>query len=134
MTRLLDTHVWVWWAVRDTGRLQAKQLQQLDRLSESGEIAISCISLWEVANLVRLGRLRLSVPLQEWLEAASHHSKVTIEPITAAIAAEVATLPDSLHRDPADRLIVATSRTQGQALVTLDKKIIESKATRIAKF
>jgi PIN domain nuclease of toxin-antitoxin system len=43
-----------------------------------------------------------------------------------AVAAEVAALPDSFHRDPADRIIVATARVLGAALVTRDRRIVEA--------
>jgi PIN domain nuclease of toxin-antitoxin system len=46
--------------------------------------------------------------------------------ITPAIAAEVATLPDSFHRDPADRILVASARVLGAALITQDRRIIDS--------
>jgi PIN domain nuclease of toxin-antitoxin system len=47
--------------------------------------------------------------------------------VSPAIAAEVAALPDSFHRDPADRLIVASARVLGATLLTQDAKIIDAK-------
>lgn len=125
--QLLDTHIWVWWLTRAKGKLSPAKLKKLDQLSDQENLAISSISLWEVANLHSLGRLDFSIPLREWLEKASDVRIVRVEPISPAIAAEVATLPDWLHRDPADRLIIATARTLGIPLATLDSKIIESK-------
>jgi PIN domain nuclease of toxin-antitoxin system len=46
--------------------------------------------------------------------------------ISPAVAAEVAALPDSFHRDPADRILVATARIQGATLLTQDERIIRS--------
>jgi PIN domain nuclease of toxin-antitoxin system len=46
--------------------------------------------------------------------------------ISPAVAAEVAALPDSFHRDPADRILVATARIQGATLLTQDERIIKS--------
>jgi len=46
--------------------------------------------------------------------------------ISPAVAAEVAALPDSFHRDPADRILVATARVQGATLLTQDERIIRS--------
>ena len=124
--QLLDTHIWVWWLTRTKGKLSAAKLKKLDQLSEQEALAISAISLWEVANLHSLGRINFSIPLHEWLEKASDIRVVHVELISPKIAAEVATLPDWLHRDPADRLIIATARTLGVPLTTHDKKIIES--------
>jgi PIN domain nuclease of toxin-antitoxin system len=42
------------------------------------------------------------------------------------VAAEVAALPDTFHRDPADRIIVASARTVGAKLLTQDRRIIDS--------
>lgn len=88
---------------------------------------ISDISLWEVATLVSLGRLELSVPLREWLEAAAAPPLVQRCPISPAVAAAVAELPDDFHRDPADRVIVASARVHGATLLTRDKRIVDAK-------
>ena len=60
--------------------------------------------------LLEKGRISFTIPFGEWLEAAAHPRTVRIAPISAVIAAEVAALPKSFHRDPAGRLIVATCR------------------------
>ena len=79
--------------------------------------------------LVQRGRLVLSEPLADWLQAASHPRVVTVVPISAEIAAASAELPVVL-RDPADRLIVATSRSMRVPLLTHDAAIAR---TRLAK-
>jgi PIN domain nuclease of toxin-antitoxin system len=83
--------------------------------------------LWEVATLVELGRLQLDVPLDEWLEASAHPRSVQLVPMSARIAAEVARLPGTFHRDPADRLIVATSRAGRLPVLTHDDRIRRSR-------
>jgi len=83
-------------------------------------------SLWEVACLVTLGRLRPRLPLRDWLEAAVAPPLVQRVSISPAIASEVAALPSAFHRDPADRIIVASARTMGATLLTTDRRIIES--------
>jgi len=128
---LLDTHIWVWWTSR-SAKLAKRELHRLDRLSEEGNLSIASISLWEVANLVSLGRLKLTMPLAEWLDVASSPERIKVQPITAPIAAEVATLPASLHRDPADRLIIATARILSRKLRTRDQKIINSGLVEIS--
>lgn len=124
--QLLDTHIWVWWLTRTKGKLSPAKLRKLDQLSDQEELAVSAISLWEVANLHSLGRINFSIPLRDWLKKASDVRVVHVEPISPEIAAEVAALPDWLHRDPADRLIIATARTLGIPLTTHDKKIVQS--------
>jgi PIN domain nuclease of toxin-antitoxin system len=125
---LLDTHAWVWWLNRERG-LGARALAALDGLAPDDRPFLADISLWEVAMLVQRGRLVLSEPLADWLQAASHPRVVTVVPISAEIAATSAELPIVL-RDHADRLIVATSRSMRVPLLTHDAAIAR---TRLAK-
>jgi len=123
---LLDTHAWIWWVEQDA-RLGAKAIAILDGLAPDRRPLLCDISLWEVATLVELGRLQLDVPLDEWLDAAAHPRSVQIVPVSPRIAAEVARLPETFHRDPADRIIVATSRAQRIAVLTHDERIRRSR-------
>jgi PIN domain nuclease of toxin-antitoxin system len=123
---LLDTHAWVWWVDRDR-RLGRAALDALDGLPSDARPFLSDISLWEVAMLVEQGRLGFTLPLEEWLESAAHPRSVRVVPVSPAIAAQVAALPTSFHRDPADRIIVATSRTLDVPLLTRDTLIMRSR-------
>lgn len=125
MRALLDTHVLIWW-FSDRPRLSPGQQQVLESASPESPLVVSEISLWEVATLHGLGRIRLTVPLQEWLERATAAPLVRRQGISPAIAAESAVLPDSFHRDPADRILVATARVLGATLLTQDRRIAES--------
>jgi PIN domain nuclease of toxin-antitoxin system len=69
----------------------------------------------------------LDRPLREWLEQATALPLVRRVEISPAVAAEVAALPATFQRDPADRIIVATARVLGAKLVTSDRAIIASK-------
>jgi PIN domain nuclease of toxin-antitoxin system len=89
-------------------------------------LLVSEISLWEVATLVELRRVRLSLGLSTWLQRATAAPLVERVGITPEIAAEVAVLPASFHRDPADRLLVATARVLGATLVTEDARILDA--------
>jgi PIN domain nuclease of toxin-antitoxin system len=123
---ILDTHAWIWWINQDA-RLGASVIERLDALPPGHRPRVCDISLWEVAMLAERGRLVLSVPLLEWFEAAAHPRSVEVVRATPAIAAEVVALPASFHRDPADRLIVATCRVLGAPLVTHDLLITRSR-------
>ena len=85
---------------------------------------MSDVSLWEVAALHSLERNRLTIPLREWLEKATAPPLVQRQGISPAIAEAAAALPDSFHRDPADRILVATARVLGATLLTRDRRII----------
>ena len=77
--------------------------------------------------LVDLKRLSLDLPLGDWLSIAAHPRSVRLVPVTPAIAAGTAALPETFHRDPADRLIVATCRELEAPLVTHDRLIMRSR-------
>ena len=127
---LLDTHAWVWW-VQGDARLGRHIVNKLDELPADDRPAISDISLWEVATLASLGRIEFPGTIESWLAIAANPKNVRILPITPRIAAEVARLPDSFHRDPADRLIVATSRVHGLRVLTKDAAITKSGLVRL---
>jgi PIN domain nuclease of toxin-antitoxin system len=119
---LLDTHAWVWWICGDA-RLAARERDELDNLPPSSRPVLAEISLWEVAMLVERDRLELDMDLERWLAVASAPATVELARLTPAVAAEVARLPEKFHRDPADRLIVATARVMKLRVLTRDKKI-----------
>ena len=127
---LLDTHAWVWWIIGDE-RLKRKHREELDSTPPLRRPFVSSISLWEVSMLVERGRLDLEIPLLEWLTLAAHPRTVRLLPITPQIASEVANLPTSFHRDPADRLIVSTARVGELEVLTYDKSIRTSRLVRL---
>jgi len=122
---LLDTHIWLWWLLGDT-RLSPKEAQVLDELPPEQRPALCVISLWEVAMLVELGRVQLDLSLKDFLQRACSPETVRLIPLSADVVVEMNTLPSSFHRDPADRLIVASARVEGLALATHDRKIREA--------
>lgn len=125
MKVLLDTHILLWW-FETNNKLSASQKKILDNAQAIEPLLVSDISLWEIATLYELGRIRLVLPLREWLERATAPPLVHRCPISPAIAAEVASLPATFHRDPGDRIIVSTARMLGATLLTCDDRIIRS--------
>jgi PIN domain nuclease of toxin-antitoxin system len=123
---LLDTHAWVWWVEHDA-RLPRTAFDALERFPADSRPYVCDISLWEVAMLVERRRLSLRIPLREWLDATTHPRSIQMLSMTPAVAAEVAALPDSFHRDPADRIIVASSRALKLPLLTHDRRITRSR-------
>lgn len=87
-------------------------------------ILISAMSCWEVALLERSGRLKFSEPLDVWLECATAPRSVTVLDITRSVLVESTRLPEGLHRDPADRILVAQARAVQCPLVTYDARIL----------
>ena len=99
----------------------------LDRADASKPLLVSDISLWEIAVLHDRGRVRLQLPLRDWLDRAVAPPVVERAGISPAVAAEVANLPSTFHRDPADRILVATARVRGATLLTVDERIVSSR-------
>lgn len=128
MTALLDTHVLIWW-LNDRMQLSPRQREVVEAATPDGPVFVSDISLWEVAMLASLGRIRLALPLREWLDKAVAPPLVRRQGISPAVATEVAGLPDSFHRDPADRILVATARVLGATLLTNDSRIVDASLT-----
>lgn len=125
MSYLLDTHILIWWFTKNK-RLSKKVSQLIDQVSPENPLLLSEITLWEIAMLKSLDRIELDRPLREWLEIATAPPYIKRERLTPAIATEVAQFPKGFHRDPADRIIVATAKVLGATLVTTDKKIIDA--------
>lgn len=122
---LLDTHVVVRWLI-DARRLSREQSRVLEGAVRRTEpVALSAISLLEIAILNSERKLRLKVTLDEFLDDMQASEVFQILPLNYQIASDVAAL-GSL-RDPADRAIVATARVHRLRLITSDQRIIESK-------
>lgn len=118
---LLDTHTW-WWALSEPENLPSLARQQIEQ-TPFGQRCIASISLWEFAMMAQRGRIQLTIPPQEWLDYALHEAQTRVLPLSTEIALNSCNLPGEFHKDPADRLIVATARSYGLVLVTKDQKI-----------
>ena len=121
---LLDTHVVVRWLM-ESKKLSREQTRSLMEAIRRGEpLALSAVTLVELAVLTSEGRLRIS--LDDIFDELRANPLFRVLPLTYEIASEVASLGRVL-RDPADRAIVATARVHRLRLVTSDQRIIESK-------
>jgi PIN domain nuclease of toxin-antitoxin system len=120
---LLDTHVWVWWLAQPE-RLSRAARQAIQRDLTAGSVGISCFSTWELALLVQRKRLQLSIDLVEWVAETEQIKNVTFHPVNNNIALQSVNLPGTFHRDPADRILVATARHLGATMITGDAKIL----------
>jgi PIN domain nuclease of toxin-antitoxin system len=120
---VLDTHAWLWW-VSNPENLSPPARKIIDSAVENDEILISSISAWEVALLVARGRLKLTIEVSDWITKSERLPFVTFIPIDNAIAVKSVSLPQPLHNDPADRIIVATATIVGASLVTKDERLL----------
>ena len=120
---VLDTHAWLWW-LSDPKQLSRRGRAVVREAMEGSAIYISAISAWEVAMLVKKGRLRLSMDAPDWIAQSHALPGVHFVPVDNAIAVRAVHL-DVAHRDPADRIIAATAIGLGARLVTKDEKLTQ---------
>lgn len=113
---VFDTHIWINWIL---GGEDALTPAITDAMQQENRLAVSAISCFEVTMLVARGRLELPLPTDEWLIEALGESGVEALPVTCAIANRAVMLPE-IHRDPADRIIIATALTHGAKLASMD--------------
>ena len=121
---VLDTHVLVWWVNADTSKLSPVALDAIEREMQGGEIIVSSISAWEIGMLAEKGRMTLTMDVSQWLTLVAQIQAVRFYPVDNEIALESVQLPGDFHKDPADRMIVATARKLGATLITADEKIL----------
>jgi PIN domain nuclease of toxin-antitoxin system len=116
---VLDTATWIWRA-SDPKRLSAKARRAID--GADGAL-VSAISVWEVAMLVAKRRIRLDRPVEQWVDIALALPEIQLAALDPAIAVRSTQLPGELHRDPADRIIIATALERAAPIVTSDERI-----------
>jgi PIN domain nuclease of toxin-antitoxin system len=74
--------------------------------------------------LVEREKLVLSMDVGSWLAAVAEIEAVRFIPLDVEVAVKSVDLPGEFHKDPADRMIVATARKLSAPLVTKDEKIL----------
>ena len=124
---LLDTHV-VAWAADDPKRLSRDAASAIRRARRGEGLAVSAITLWELAQLVARGRVQVFGSVETSVRALIED--MTVIPITPEIAALATQFPDDYPRDPVDRIIGATARAEAMTLVTRDERIRRSPLIR----
>lgn len=117
---VLDTHAWIWWVDEDP-RLSPQAHAAIER---SDQIVVSAISVWELATLERLGRLKLMPDSRLWIRRALSRPGIASAPVTPEIGLLAGSLPAPFPGDPADRIIYATALSRDARLVTGDRSIV----------
>jgi PIN domain nuclease of toxin-antitoxin system len=125
---LIDSHVVIWLGT-DPGRISAMARQAIAEFEESGDRGcISAVTLYEVADNVRRGRVLSSVSADVLL--AKVRSRFDVLPVTGEIASRAAEFAALFPKDPMDRLITATAVVENCTLITADRKILASKVCK----
>ena len=118
---LLDTHAWVWASLDDRTSLSPRAIKAI---KESKRKWISAISCWELAKLAERKRIGFSIPVLNWIRRSINEQEISVAGLSPEIAVESTQLR-GFHKDPADQIIVATSRVLGMPLLTSDRRILD---------
>lgn len=121
---LLDTHVWIWLVNGGPERLLVGAAEAIRQASAASALAVSAISVWEVAMLESKGRLQLQMDCLEWVTEATRRARLRVVPLSPEIAVASTRLPGDFHGDPSDRIIAATARHESAVLVTRDRAML----------
>ena len=121
---LLDTHIWLRY-LGVSGDLRPAAVDLLRAAEMNGNLCVSVYSIWETAMLVRDGRLILQGSIQQWTQQVLSKGGYNLLPFTPEIAIESVNLPEPVHKDPADRILIATARVEGLTFVTRDKQVLD---------
>ena len=120
---VLDTHTWIWF-ISKPEVLSKQATKAVSAAVEEKSVLISSISAWEVALLVIKKRLTLSLDVTDWIAKSENLPFIQFIAVSNSIAIKSVNLPQPLHPDPADRIIIATALSAGAPLVTKDKKLL----------
>jgi PIN domain nuclease of toxin-antitoxin system len=126
---LLDTHVALMLAL-DPERLSRSAARAIARAEASNGLAIASITLWEIALLAQRGEIVVPGSVEAFLRELCQRPGISVLDLSPEVAAVSTQFPPDFPRDPADRIIGATARVQGLALVTKDQRMQDSPLLR----
>ncbi|HLY04145.1 MAG TPA: type II toxin-antitoxin system VapC family toxin [Rhizomicrobium sp.] len=121
---LLDTCALI--RIMNNADLSPTAVQYIDEAYDRGEaVYASPITAWEIGLQAAKGRFKSILTPQRWLEELLRTPNMKLAELTPQILLESSFLPGSPPRDPADRIIIATAREFGLAVVTRDRALLE---------
>ena len=124
---LLDTHIWLW-IHREPWKLTSEVTSALT--DPENELWVSSVSIWELVTLIEKRRVTILEELHVWIEKSKQDLNLRQASVTWEIARELLfTLVD--HRDPADRLLLATARVLDLTLVTADVRLMKTEGVSL---
>jgi PIN domain nuclease of toxin-antitoxin system len=133
-TILLDTHIALW---LDSGsdRLRPATRDLIDTCWRNGGLVLlSAVTAWEIALLIDTGRIALDISLPAWLERFTARPGIDAVPLSHQAASHAYRLHHLAHRDPGDRLLIATAVERACPLVTYDVRIIHFAETHGSQY
>ncbi|MBD2318717.1 type II toxin-antitoxin system VapC family toxin [Phormidium tenue] len=113
---ILDTHIWIWYVNENFDQIPTQWLEQI---RQSEIVAVSAMSCYEVALAYNKGRLAIHIRVQDWLTDSLAPAGIDLLPLTPEITVRAVNL-SPIHKDPFDRLIIATALEYGAKLASVD--------------
>jgi len=113
---ILDTHIWFWYINESFDRFPSRWIEQIRR---ADIVAVSSISCYEISLAYNKGRLDLGIPVQDWLIDSLTPAGIELLPLSPEITVRAVNL-SPIHKDPFDRLIIATALEHGAKLASVD--------------
>lgn len=116
MRLLLDTQIFIWWA-DNPEKFSKPVLSALE--DDSNDLLLSVASVWEMQIKIRLGKLKVSLPLAELVHSQQAANDINILPVALPHVLALDALPFH-HKDPFDRLLIAQCIEEDATLVSVD--------------
>jgi PIN domain nuclease of toxin-antitoxin system len=101
-----------------------------EAINESTDVCVSPVSLYELGWKQRLGKVDLPQPAVQWYTQLVKRRRLSELPVTSKIAGRAIELP-MIHRDPFDRILIATALENGLRLITPDPEIKKYPGVRV---
>lgn len=121
MRLLLDTHVW-FWALQSPDKLGKRCRSELE--SGANTLAVATVSTLELGQLQSAGRVAFKGTLESWVRRGTEALGLQSMELSHPVASLAYALPGTFHKDPTDRVLVATAIHHGLTLVTADERIL----------
>ena len=122
---LLDTCAIIWDAL-EPSKLSKNAKTAIVNADKNSHLIISDISIWEISMLIKKKRIQVETTATKLIKLYLQTRNISVQSITPEIAELSVNLDSTINKDPADRIIAATSIVLNAKLVTSDKNLIKN--------
>lgn len=122
---IMDTCTIIWDAL-EPSKLSQKAIKAIENANKHQALIISDISLWEISMLIKRRRLEVDTTAANFLNLFLQSRNISVQSISPEIAELSVNFGDEINKDPADRIIAATSIILNAQLVTADENLRQS--------